>query len=33
MHGCSLKSGFDSHTSPDGKEFVLFSSSHVIIFP
>ncbi|XP_067650642.1 uncharacterized protein [Haliotis asinina] len=30
IHGAALKTGFDSHTSPDGKELVIFNSHHIV---
>ncbi|XP_048239190.1 uncharacterized protein LOC124148675 [Haliotis rufescens] len=30
IHGASLAKGNDSHTSPDGKELVIFNSHHII---
>ncbi|KAK3108084.1 hypothetical protein FSP39_000847 [Pinctada imbricata] len=30
IHGAALKGGYDSHTSPDGKELVIFNSHHII---
>lgn len=30
IHGHALMSGSDSHTSPDGKELVIFNSHHIL---
>ena len=30
MHGASLTTGFDSHTSPCKKELVIFNSHHIL---
>ena len=30
IHGEPLESGHDSHTSPDGKELVIFNSYHIL---
>lgn len=30
IHGASLKAGYDSHTSPDDKELVIFNSAAIL---
>lgn len=30
IHGESLQADHDSHTSPDGKELVIFNSHHIL---
>jgi len=30
IHGEPLEMGHDSHTSPDGKELVIFNSHHIL---
>ena len=30
IHGAALTKGNDSHTSPDGKELVIFNSHHIL---
>lgn len=30
IHGAALKAGFDSHTSPDKKELVIFNKYHIL---